>query len=108
MGKETLHFWIEDMLPVLRLADEFSLFCTTTLRLSHCFDFRSNININDVLGNYSLTLIDTLDTLLVSYIQFLCLYATQCVSRVLLSYGSYRKSTIHRVCGVYYSMLPSG
>lgn len=31
-----------------------------------CFLFRSNININDVLGNYSLTLIDTLDTLLVS------------------------------------------
>lgn len=33
--------------------------------LFHCCHFRSNININDVLGNYSLTLIDTLDTLLV-------------------------------------------
>lgn len=29
------------------------------------FMFRSNININDVLGNYSLTLIDSLDTLLI-------------------------------------------
>lgn len=27
--------------------------------------YRSNININDVLGNYSLTLIDSLDTLLI-------------------------------------------
>ena len=29
------------------------------------FSSRSNININDVLGDYSLTLIDTLDTLAV-------------------------------------------
>lgn len=36
--------------------------------LLHCCHFRSNININDVLGNYSLTLIDTLDTLLVSWV----------------------------------------
>ena len=28
--------------------------------------YRSNININDVLGDYSLTLVDTLDTLVVS------------------------------------------
>lgn len=33
--------------------------------MSFVFVFSSNININDVLGNYSLTLIDTLDTLLV-------------------------------------------
>lgn len=32
---------------------------------SFYFLSRSNININDVLGNYSLTLIDSLDTLLI-------------------------------------------
>lgn len=30
------------------------------------FSFSSNLNINDVLGNYSLTLVDALDTLAVS------------------------------------------
>ena len=30
-----------------------------------CFNCSSNININDVLGDYSLTLVDTLDTLAV-------------------------------------------
>lgn len=35
-----------------------------TNSLIKCYD-RSNININDVLGNYSLTLVDTLDTLAV-------------------------------------------
>lgn len=30
------------------------------------FFFSSNLNINDVLGNYSLTLVDALDTLAVS------------------------------------------
>ena len=30
-----------------------------------CEMFRENININDVLGDYSLTLIDSLDTLVV-------------------------------------------
>ena len=29
--------------------------------------FRSNVNINDALGDYSLTLVDTLDTLVVSF-----------------------------------------
>ncbi len=28
--------------------------------------FRSNVNVNDALGDYSLTLVDTLDTLAVS------------------------------------------
>lgn len=30
------------------------------------FIFRSNINVNDALGDYMLTLVDTLDTLAVS------------------------------------------
>ena len=30
--------------------------------------FRSNVNINDALGDYSLTLVDTLDTLVVSFV----------------------------------------
>lgn len=33
---------------------------------ARCFSSSSNLNINDVLGNYSLTLIDALDTLAVS------------------------------------------
>src|SRR5690349_20316515 len=40
------------------LFDMFTLFCHIC--------FRTNININDVLGSYSLTLVDTLDTLAVS------------------------------------------
>lgn len=31
--------------------------------------FRSNININDALGDYSLTLVDALDTLAVSLVE---------------------------------------
>uniref|UniRef100_A0A7N6A980 alpha-1,2-Mannosidase n=1 Tax=Anabas testudineus TaxID=64144 RepID=A0A7N6A980_ANATE len=42
----------------------YNLFFCVILFVS-LLNFRSNININDVLGNYSLTLIDTLDTLLV-------------------------------------------
>lgn len=47
--------------------DNISLPFKPSLTLFPCFHLRSNININDVLGNYSLTLIDTLDTLLVSH-----------------------------------------
>lgn len=57
-----------------------SLSVTSALvSLFHFLYFRSNININDVLGNYSLTLIDTLDTLLVSCftLSFCALYFTQ-------------------------------
>ena len=32
----------------------------------HVFLPRSNVNVNDALGDYSLTLVDTLDTLAVS------------------------------------------
>lgn len=46
----------------------------------HLFCFRSNININDVLGNYSLTLIDTLDTLLVRYIHPMWMYDSSFLS----------------------------
>lgn len=43
----------------------FSTICVSFLKYFCVSRFRSNININDVLGNYSLTLVDTLDTLLV-------------------------------------------
>lgn len=48
----------------------------TPLSLFYWCLYRSNININDVLGNYSLTLIDTLDTLLVRFTQPMCLHFT--------------------------------
>lgn len=52
---------------VFLFVDNMSLPFKPSLTLFPCFYLRSNININDVLGNYSLTLIDTLDTLLVSH-----------------------------------------
>lgn len=52
---------------VFLFVDNIPLPFKPSLTLFPCFHLRSNININDVLGNYSLTLIDTLDTLLVSH-----------------------------------------
>lgn len=43
----------------------YNLYSDVTKFCSFYFLSRSNININDVLGNYSLTLIDSLDTLLI-------------------------------------------
>ena len=39
-------------------------------QLEYDIFFRENINVNDALGGYSLTLIDTLDTLAVSIYPF--------------------------------------
>lgn len=42
----------------------------TVFTCPHC---RSNVNINDVLGDYSLTLVDTLDTLAVrTFVRGIC------------------------------------
>lgn len=60
--------------------------------------FRSNININDVLGNYSLTLIDTLDTLLVSNPELMCI--------CLLSYLG-KELSKQILCKIHY-ILPPG
>lgn len=43
--------------------------------------YSSNLNINDVLGNYSLTLIDALDTLAVSCQHTLVLFLRLCRDR---------------------------
>jgi len=50
-------FWLYEFLCVLLM-----LFGTVSMWKLCC---RSNININDVLGDYSLTLVDVLDTLAV-------------------------------------------
>lgn len=44
-----------------------TFFVSDCLMTIFALNYSSNININDVLGNYSLTLIDALDTLLVCH-----------------------------------------
>ncbi len=45
------------------------------------FSFRSNIHLNDALGNFSLTLIDTLDTLYVSFHNIPATCVLYCIDR---------------------------
>ena len=51
---------------------------------------RDNVNINDVLGDYSLTLVDTLDTLVV----WLC-----------VSVGVCQCGCVHMLCMIYTSVF---
>ncbi|KAH7643995.1 er degradation-enhancing alpha-mannosidase-like protein 4 [Dermatophagoides farinae] len=63
LAKETFIFAYDNYMKHAFPADELNpVYCRGR---GPDFDDPSNININDVLGNYSLTLIDTLDTLVV-------------------------------------------
>ena len=67
---------------------------------------RDNVNINDVLGDYSLTLVDTLDTLVVCVsVSVCCMHVCKCMCmdvyytyacvRVVCMYGSVYVYVVH-------------